>query len=476
MTGYLGRRRSHILALAVSFTSIGARAADEDAKDPPVLQDPPQSSLDTPAPTDVVPPASTDVAPPREQPLAEQVDALEKRLKALEEQSERRELEALINEAKQEAQPIEGGAKPEEREFLEGSLALQKLNPELTFCGDMLSSLVLNDRKFYASEADRSGMPIRAVGLHFQHVLDPYSMFKSALHINPRHGIGLEEAYVTWFGLIPSVSLSAGRFRENFGVVNRWHQHDLDQTQYPMALEAVLGEEGLVGNGIAIKWMMPELWAHANELTLEVVDGSNETLFAGEHFSAPSSLLHLKNYYDLSAATYVELGLTGMFGVNNRRGFLANDRLVDEPWRKTIVAGADLTLLWSPPEQARYHSFTWRSEFYYAHKDLERPRDTESEHSWGFYSYLQQQLSAQWLLGVRGDLALPTIRNDKLLAADVVPYVTFLQSEFVFLRLEYRHSKNLPRLTPETGIARRTDDRVLLQVSFAAGPHKHEKY
>lgn len=461
-------RQNPVVRATVLLCCIGAEA---------VAQEPATTTVKdeaTPNSSPVQP--STEPEPDQKQKLESEVEALKMRLKALEDQADSRELEELVTEAKQEAQPTEANSKPEEREFLEGGLALQKLNPELTFCGDMLSSLILKPGEYYASELDRSGMPIRAVGLHFQHVLDPYSMFKSALHISPHHGIGLEEAYVTWFGILPSISLSAGRFRQNFGVVNRWHQHDLDQTQYPLALEAVLGEEGLVGNGFSVKWMMPRLWAHANELTLEVVDGRNETLFSGEHFSVPSTMLRLKNYYDLSAATYVELGLTGMFGVNNQRGFISNDRLVDEPWRKTVVAGADLTLFWSPPEQARYHSFTWRSEFYYANKEQAPPRDARAERSWGLYSYVQQQLSARWMLGVRGDLALPTIRNDNLIAADVVPYLTFLQSEFVFLRLEYRHAKNLPYLTPTLDIARRTDDRVLFQVSFAAGPHKHEKY
>lgn len=423
------------------------------------------------------PPSSVDAESTREQKLEAEVEALKARLTALEDQAEQEELEELVSEAKQEAQPTEGDSKPEEREFLEGGLALQKLNPELTFSGDMLSSLILKPGKYYASEFDRSGMPIRSVGLHFQHVLDPYSMFKSAIHISPYHGLDIEEVYVTWFGILPSLSLSAGRFRQNFGVVNRWHQHDLDQTQYPMALESILGVDGLVGNGVSVKWMMPRLWAHANELTVEVVDGGNSTLFSGEHFSVPSALARLKNYYDLSASTYLELGLTGMYGLNNRRGFLsARSELVDEPWRGTIVAGADLTVFWSPPERARYQSLIWRSEFYYAHREQAKPRDPRAEHAWGLYSYVQQQLSASWVFGIRGDLALPTVRNDNLVAADVVPYVTFLQSEFVFLRLEYRHSKNLPFVTPTLDTERRSDDRVLLQVNFAAGPHKHEKY
>ena len=49
-------------------------------------------------------------------------------------------------------------------------------------------------------------------------------------------------------------------------------------------------------------------------------------------------MLHLKNYYDLTESTYLELGLTGMFGFNNQRGYEDDTVdpavLADEPWRR----------------------------------------------------------------------------------------------------------------------------------------------
>jgi hypothetical protein len=462
--------------ITVVLSLCGFSAGAQDVPPPPDNED----SSDTEAP-----PADSE-SQTREDHLEKRVKELEERLETLSNQMESDALERLVQDAENEARAADEEPKPEDREFLAGSLALQKLNPEITLSGDVLASLVINDRKFYATESDRSGIQVRALGLHFQHVLDPYSMFKSALEFTPGEGVHLEELYVSWFGLIPSLSFSAGRFRQGFGVLNRWHEHDLDQTEYPLGLRLVLGDEGLIGDGVMIKWLMPPLWAHANELTLEVVDGNNETLFSGEHFSVPSTMLHLKNYYDLSASTYLELGLTGMFGFNNKRGLLSTDEdneLVDgeyalenESWRKTYVAGADLTLYWSPPKRARYRSFTWRTEFYFASKELAPPERWDIQSSWGLYSYLQYQLSALWFVGVRGDIALPTMRDDDKLAWDVVPYLTFWQSEFVYLRLEYQHGQEIPYAIPEDTVGRRTDNRVLLQIDFAAGPHKHEKY
>jgi hypothetical protein len=248
----------------------------------------------------------------------------------------------------------------------------------------------------------------------------------------------------------------------------------------------VIGDEGLNQTGFILKWFMPPLIAHANELTLEVTNAENETLFAGEFFSIPAALLHLKNYYDLSTSTYLELGLSGMWGMNNKLGYINEyDHLADESWRQTWVAGADLTIFWSPPERAKYRSFTWRTEGYFVDKEttsiIEDVASGWAEEdgkriSWGAYSYLQFQLSPRWYLGVRGDVALPTRRVENKIAWDVVPYVTFWQSEFVYLRLEYQHGARIPHAHGDHEMETRTDDRILLQVDFAAGPHKHEKY
>jgi len=400
----------------------------------------------------------------------ERIKQLEKKVEELSRRLEESEQERLVQDAEVEAAKAPAKA-PEERQFGEGALSLQRLNPEVSISGDVVAALVLSGSRTYATEEDRSGFILRGLGLHLQSMLDPYSLFKSAVHFGAE-GVGLEELYVVWHGLVPNLSFWVGRFRQNFGVVNRWHEHELDQIEHPLALKLILGDEGLAGEGFGLRYLLPRLWAHANELTLEVTNGTNEKLFSGKHFSIPTGLLHLKNYYDLSRSTYLELGLTGVVGVNNRVGFLDGDRLRDEDWRLTYCLGADLTLYWSPPSKLRYQSVTWRTEALYADKQVE---DGHTR-AWGVYSYLQWQPAERWFLGVRGDAVLPLDRESDKLTFDVVPWVTFWQSEFVYLRLEYRHGWRMPYEMASGGLGRRTDDRVLLQVDFAAGPHKHEKY
>ncbi|MBN2343213.1 MAG: hypothetical protein JXX29_04220 [Deltaproteobacteria bacterium] len=422
--------------------------------------------------------------------LKADVELLKERLQKIEQQNEDAELEALIQAARDEAEsPIDQNP-PEERSFLWGVLALQKLNPEISVSADMLTTLIIDDEhRYYSDAGERSGFSLREVSLHVQHTLDPFSSFKGAIAFIPgsEPAVAVEEMYITWFGVIPSISITVGRFRQNFGVVNRWHAHDLDQTSYPLAMRAVLGDEGLAQTGVMMKWFLPPLWAHANELSLEVTNGENDTLLAGEFFSVPSVLTHLKNYWDINDNTYIEFGLSGMWGLNNKRGYLSENAvsLENEPWRHTWAGGVDLTLQWTPLQRAKYRSFTWRSEAYVASK--ERSTDVaflssgESDsdgkrYSFGVYSYLDFRASEIMFLGIRGDVALPTVRSETAWAFDIVPYITFWQSEFVYMRLEYAHEAKVPFVAPDGDLALRTDNRVMLQIDFAAGPHKHEKY
>jgi hypothetical protein len=120
---------------------------------------------------------------------------------------------------------------------------------------------------------------------------------------------------------------------------------------------------------------------------------------------------------------------------------------------------------------------TWRSEGYYVNKRMPDELGGHTQHSWGAYSYVDYQLTTRMFAGMRFDVALPTVRLQDLHAWDVVPYLTYWQSEFVYLRLQLSYGENLPYLLVDDTLARRErDGRVMLQVNFAAGPHKHEKY
>jgi hypothetical protein len=404
--------------------------------------------------------------------LQREHEAVLRRVKELEAKGEEQALETLRGRAESEAAAAGDVVKQADAEkdtskrvFQGGERSLQALNPEISIVGDAFGKAILGRRE-YASDADRSGFVFRTVGLHLQSDLDPYSFAKVCVGLTPK-GLDFGEAYMTWTSLATGLSLTVGKFRQEFGVVNRWHVPGLDQVDFPLALRTVLGPEGLNQVGLSLEWLMPRLWAHTNQLVLQVTNGQNDHLFAGSFASIPAVLLRVKSYYDLTESTYFELGLTGMLGWNNKRGVAdeTTGTLVDEPRQSTWVYGADWTLQWEPLKQARYRNFVLRGELYGVHKSL--PGQDLS--TMGLYQYAQARLSQQWEVGARFDWTMP-FETGKWgwHTYDIQPYVTWWQSPWVRARLLYSYT------TGDT--LARDDHRVLLQVTFSAGPHKHERY
>ena len=396
---------------------------------------------------------------------------------------EQDDLSVLRSLAEQEAAKVEEKeAKPLETVFKSGGLSLQALNPEISVTGDMLT--LYRDQK---GTRQRSDFHFRTLGIHIESYLDPYTRFKAAVPVTESFA-KLGEAYMTRFGFLPDVNLTLGKFRQQFGVVNRWHKHALDQVDFPLALRNIFGDGGLNQTGLSLDWTLPSIRETAQELTFQVTNGENKRLFEENSHNTPSVLLHYKNFRDLSKDTYLELGLTSLVGWNDEWQVLAGDGT----WRterdrlETWVLGGDFTVRWEPTERMRYRNLEWRSELYYLDREILDPYDLDKDtlNAWGAYSYVQTKLTRTWDVGIRFDYyepdskdyaGLPEISLAPLAVEDsdayrwqIGPYVTWFQSPFVRFRLEYNHADGVGMEEPE--------DVVFLQMIFAAGPHKHERY
>ena len=388
------------------------------------------------------------------------IDSLKEKIKKLEEKFEQGELEKLLKEADEISAQKRG---KKSKVFKGGQRSLQAINPEISVTGDAYGNYIFNEDNF--TKSSRSGFYFRGIGLHMQSNLDPFSMTKIAIGFDP-HGIHLGEAYLTWNNLISNISLTAGKFRQQFGVVNRWHKHALDQFDFPLALKTIFGGGGLNQIGISINWLMPAFMASSNSLIVEITNGENGNLFSGEDFSFPVVLGHFKNYYDLSKNTYFEFGVTGMIGSNNFKGYAENDSLIMESNRLTKLAGLDLTFFWEPVNKALYKSFLWRTELYFVDKEL---IGDESITAYGGYTYGEYKFAEQWQSGLRIDYTQPFEKNnDDDYLYQIVPYVTWWQSHWVKLRLEYNYLYN--KQIDES------DNQLRLQIVWAVGPHKHDRY
>ncbi len=345
-------------------------------------------------------------------------------------------------------------------QFTSGTRMQPQNNPEISFTGNMF---------LVGGNHQREEMQAGEFELDAQSYLDPYTrMHLVVSHTLPSHGstFGLpedaqtyqegstevEEGYITWLDLPGSTTLTVGKKRQQFGVLNRWHSHALDQVDLPWVLQESFGDEGLTGTGVSVDWLMPHLWATTNELTVEVTDGDNDVAFAGANWKHPAFLARLKNYWDLTENTYFEAGLDALHGKADAAGHLNHN-----------FYALDWTYNWYPAGRGHYHEFTLRGMLLRS----ERERlDAPERDAWGGYTYGEVKLSPHWITGLRYDRV-----DDQNVAGHrywgFSPYVTFWESEFVRLRGQMSYRKD-----NWYGVDRRFE----LQITFAAGPHKHERY
>ena len=318
---------------------------------------------------------------------------------------------------------------------------LSLLNPEISLTGIFLGT---------TTSGGRDEFSVEEFELDLQSALDPYSRTRVTLAVG-EEGVELEEIYVNYSGLPGGLDLYAGKFRQRFGPLNRQHLHALPQSEYPLAYQTYFGDEGLAQTGLSFNWLLPKPWASANKVTIEITDGDNEVAFGGENFEDFAILGRLENFWDVSSATYFEWGLSAIDG---KTAAGAGSR----------VYGTDFTLGWQPPGRAKYRGVTWRTELLQAEREDEFGVTRKAR---GGYTYVEGLMRRNLYGGVRVDRAEDPLDPD-LTTTGIVPYFTWWQSEYVRLRAEY----GLFELRPSG----ESEDRFALQLTWAAGPHKHESY
>jgi hypothetical protein len=408
--------------------------------------------------------------------LQEQIDELAATAAEREAAKDLRSLRELADaKAAEKAVPEE---KPEEKVFKSAGLGLQALNPEISVTGDFLFSARQDTTSDQSSNFD-----FRTLGVHIESWLDPYTRFKAAIPVT-ENDTKLGEGYVTLYNVSDDLNLTFGKFRQQFGVVNRWHKHGLDQVDFPVPLRKIFGEGGLNQSGLSLDWIMPPIGDASQQLTFQVTDGSNDRLFGENSRNRPSLLGHYKNFRDLSKDTYLEWGLTGLLGWNDE--WYISDGTKQDSSQLTAVLGADLSVLWEPTERMRYRNVEWRSEAYLLNKRILAPDGSGSDtlDAWGLYSYIQSKVARTVDIGIRGDFFVPDAKGYAEIPGhslsplavsssdpylwQVSPYITWWQSPFVKFRLAYDYADGRGIDHPE--------HIVWLQWIFSAGPHKHERY
>jgi len=331
-----------------------------------------------------------------------------------------------------------------EPHFVLQARSLSQLNPEIS---------VTSDVRVAASRPgpQLDNVDVREFSIGFQSALDPYS--NARVFVNFGDHVEVEEGYAYWTNLPGGLRLDLGRFRQQLGELNRWHLHAVPGTEYPLVLQEYFGEDGLVGNGLSLYGLVPvtspgggvhEVWGQASL-------ADNETMFAGGRRLA--ALGHLNSFWQVSRSTFVQVGATALYGENPDSALAAR------------VLGVDARVTWRPLERAAYRSFTLRAEGYAVRRRVAGLVSTRH----GGYVAAEAQVSLRGQVG--GRVEAVELLGSTMSAWQASGYVTWWQSEWVFARAEWRHLYG-----PGAAGAREHGDRLVLQLVWSAGPHKHESY
>lgn len=329
-------------------------------------------------------------------------------------------------------------AAPEQTQFVGRERNQNQLNPEISVTGDVRAYGT-------APGVQRNNFDAREFEVGFQSALDPYSHTK--IFISYENGsVSVEEGYAYWTGLPGHIRFDIGKFRQQYGELNRWHLHAVPETEYPLAVRAYLGEDGLSGTGISLYHAFGGFGTH--ELTTQVTRSESDAELFGSG-ARPSYLAHLLNFWQLSGSTYFQLGGTYLYGTN------ADSAL------RTGVAGIDARFTWRPPEQSLYREWTVRTEILSLRKRYAGVGTTRL----GGYLSTTYKLNQRWIAGLAYNYVESPV--DGAITRQIIPSMTLWESEWVFLRAQYQWQKTA---------SASANNQFAFQAVWAIGPHKHETY
>jgi hypothetical protein len=321
-------------------------------------------------------------------------------------------------------------------------------NPDISAIGDF--------RSMYSSEGKRNiELFFNQLEVQVTSVVDPYARANFLFSfgkdsVNGNFGAGLEEATLTSIDLPYQLQATLGKFKPHFTKVNTLHPHAFSFVDFPIMIGRFFSDEGLFMEGISASWLVPNPYDFYQELDVEV--GRSESNHALDQGTANKLLYigHLKNFFDLTDNATLELGLSGLSGVNSQDF-------------ATTIGGVDLTYKWKPVQFNTFQSFTWQTEGILCKTTTGVAGNART---YGMYSFVEYQIEKRTFLGARYDYsALPDNKSAEDRVSSLL--VRFQPTEFQILALEFQHNNR------NTGA---DVNQVVLRFIFGIGTHAAHAY
>jgi len=271
-----------------------------------------------------------------------------------------------------------------------------------------------------------------------------------------------------------------GRFRPMFGRNNQLHRHDWMQVNQPIAVENLLGAEGVIGEGAMFNTPLFHSGDEPGEgqtttLNVALVNGE---LFTGEE-NAPGSIAEdagnplssdgamavsrLSHYMELGTLSDLEFGVSNMTRLDD-------DALVADTGQEVKPSYWDADVTWrSRDDETGVGSWLVQAEAIRAKLDDDGAGLYSSGHRDGWWTTVQRQLTTTVYLGL-------LYSQSELLDSDadqsaVSPYLSWYADEFFRIRTQ------LDFLEQSDSADDFSDaHRLLLQFTWNFGAHQPHPY
>jgi hypothetical protein len=360
---------------------------------------------------------------------------------------------------------------------------LNVFNPSITIFGNALWRL--DDRKVVIEEdGDEERIDdtfnLRETEADFRASIDPYAdgVFIATLEseVPGEFEVGVEEGYAVikhlpFLEAPPlGLQLKPGRFRAEFGRINRLHTHDLPQSTRPLAVESFLGSEGYIANGISARLFLPSLLDEDSAwvLTTQVFQGGDIAV-AEDGTRDPAFLGNLQWSRVFAAEHFADASAIFHYGNSDENGK-----------RDVYTYSIDALYKWQPLRQGQWRSFLLGGQLFFSDREFDVVPEEEDEEEislsavrrtntpLGGFLFSQYQFNRRLFAGIRGDWA-QDIEDDSHDRWAVHPYVSYYLSEFLRLRLGYEHRWS--DLQDEDN-----RDSVFTEINFVFGSHPPEPF
>ena len=330
-----------------------------------------------------------------------------------------------------------------------GSLQAQtSVNPDISVIGELGMSHFDDETTLNAS----------SVEIAIEGYVNPYARADVYLHKHmDGHPIELEEAVLSIERGLPfGLALRAGKFRPEFGGINKQHLHLFPHIILPVPVAQILGDHKWSSSGLEAKWLLPFPWynnlsvaflqdgisaeAHSHDEE-EEEEAEEET---GKAFSSRYSM-----FFDLGDVSHLEIGLSYY-------------QLVDEGDEN--ISAVDFKYKWCPN---KYRSLVWQNELLRKSPSIHTEEGEVEEHHEIItaYSMLNYKFNKVWNVGAivdySSDMEEAMYHSEGLfLGFSPVEETTVFR---VFLK-QAHHGDHNPGLL------------VQAQLLWSLGPHKAHKF